>query len=148
MSQLEILPSIAPVDFDFSATDTLSEPIVRSQEDSFSSSVIEGFLSSSPDYFRLYPDAAHSIGELNQTEGDIFVPSLPPLLRGHPDLHLRNGVINASRLATENIPDAEKAFFVADLSEVYKQHQRWARCLPGIEPFYGAVVAFFILCSC
>jgi ornithine decarboxylase len=36
------------------------------------------------------------------------------------------------------VPDAEKAYFVADLSYVYNQYQRWKRCLPEIEPFYGA----------
>ncbi|KAF8193325.1 ornithine decarboxylase [Pholiota molesta] len=45
--------------------------------------------------------------------------------------------MNASRLAAEHVPDAEKAFFVADLSEVYRQHQRWRTCLPEIQPFYA-----------
>jgi hypothetical protein len=36
------------------------------------------------------------------------------------------------------VPDAEKAYFVADLSFVYNQYQRWKCCLPEIEPFYGA----------
>jgi ornithine decarboxylase len=71
-------------------------------------------------------------------EGDIIFPGLPPLLRGHPDVHLRNGVIHAARLSAAGIPDAEKAYFVADLSCVYNQYRRWKRCLPEIEPFYGA----------
>jgi len=71
-------------------------------------------------------------------EGDTFFPGLPPLLRGHPDVHLRNGVIHAARLSVAGIPDAEKAYFVADLSYVFNQYQRWKRCLPEIEPFYGA----------
>lgn len=45
--------------------------------------------------------------------------------------------MNASRLAAENEPDAEKAFFVSDLSQVYRQHLRWKACLPEIQPFYG-----------
>jgi len=45
--------------------------------------------------------------------------------------------MNASRLAADNQPDAEKAFFVADLSQVYRQHQRWKLCLPEIQPFYA-----------
>ncbi|KAF8322616.1 ornithine decarboxylase [Clavulina sp. PMI_390] len=36
-----------------------------------------------------------------------------------------------------NEPDAERAFFVADLSKVYQQYTRWRRCLPDIEPFYA-----------
>ncbi|KAJ7705734.1 ornithine decarboxylase [Mycena olivaceomarginata] len=71
-------------------------------------------------------------GNINVDE-NIF-PLLPPLLRGHPDVHLRNGVMNASRSAD---PDAENAFFVADLSQVYRQHLRWQACLPEIQPFYA-----------
>jgi ornithine decarboxylase len=66
-------------------------------------------------------------------------PELPALLTGHTDVHLRNGIMDASRLAATGVPDAEKAFFVADLSVVYRQHQRWKQCLPEIEPFYGAI---------
>jgi ornithine decarboxylase len=68
---------------------------------------------------------------------DIILPGLPPLLRGHPDVHLRNGVMRAAHLSATGQPDAEKAYFVADLSYVYNQYQRWKRCLPEIEPFYG-----------
>jgi hypothetical protein len=71
-------------------------------------------------------------------DGDIKFPGLPPLLRGHPDVHLRNGVIRAARLSAAGVPDAEKAYFVADLSYVYNQYQRWKYHLPEIEPFYGA----------
>lgn len=65
-------------------------------------------------------------------------PSLPPLLHGHPEVHLQNGIMKALHLADGNEPDAEKAFFVADLSRVYLQHQRWKKCLPDVQPFYGA----------
>ncbi|KAF7321553.1 Ornithine decarboxylase [Mycena kentingensis (nom. inval.)] len=61
-------------------------------------------------------------------------PDLPPLLHGHPDIHLRNGVLDADSSAH---PDAERAFFVADLSQVYHQHLRWRACLPEIQPFYA-----------
>ncbi len=71
-------------------------------------------------------------------DGDIIIPGLPPLLRGHPDVHLRDGVIRSACLAVAGEPDAEKAFFVADLSQVYRQHVRWKHHLPEIEPFYGA----------
>jgi hypothetical protein len=71
-------------------------------------------------------------------DGDIIFPGLPPLLRGHPDMHLRDGVIRAACLSAAGAPDAEKAYFVADLSYVYNQYERWQRNLPEIEPFYGA----------
>ncbi|EIM90744.1 ornithine decarboxylase [Stereum hirsutum FP-91666 SS1] len=45
--------------------------------------------------------------------------------------------MRAARLAALHEPDAEKAFFVADLSAVYRQFERWKRCLPEIEPFYA-----------
>ncbi|KAF7315326.1 Ornithine decarboxylase [Mycena indigotica] len=70
--------------------------------------------------------------DLNWPE-DLF-PDLPPLLHGHPDIHLRNGILEADQ---NPHPDAERAFFVADLSQVYKQHLRWRKCLPEIQPFYA-----------
>lgn len=88
-----------------------------------------------------HPDSTHA----DELEGEIIFESLPPLLRGHPEIHLRNGIMNASRKSAANILDAEKAFFVADLTQVYLQHQRWLRCLPDIEPHYGA--HRFLFCS-
>ena len=73
----------------------------------------------------------------HEAEDEVRFPHLPPLLRGHPDIHLRNGVMRASRLAALHEVDAEKAFFVADLSCVFKQHEKWVQNLPFIEPFYG-----------
>ncbi|KAI0029427.1 ornithine decarboxylase [Vararia minispora EC-137] len=45
--------------------------------------------------------------------------------------------MRAARLAVDHEPDAEKAFFVADLSYVYRQHQRFKCFLPEVEPFYA-----------
>lgn len=70
-------------------------------------------------------------------EPDVSFPNLPPLHYGHPNFHLRNGVMRALSLAADGEPDAERAFFVADLSQVYLQWQRWKRCLPEIEPFFA-----------
>jgi ornithine decarboxylase len=70
---------------------------------------------------------------------EAIFPSLPPLLDGHPDVHLRKGIMNASRLALAHEPNAEQAFFVADLGQVYTQHQRWKSCLPEIQPFFGSL---------
>ena len=75
--------------------------------------------------------------------GEATFPSLPPLLDGHPDVHLRNGIMNASRSAMTYEPNAEQAFFVADLGQVYRQHQRWKSCLPEIHPFYGSLRVLF-----
>jgi len=62
---------------------------------------------------------------------------LPPLHEGPMDYHKLAGIRNAQTAATDNLPDAERAFFVADLSRVYFQFVRWTRCLPGIKPFYA-----------
>jgi len=75
----------------------------------------------------------------SMNEETIF-PDLPPLQHGHPAVHLRNGIMEAARLAVHHEPDSEQAFFVADLSHVYLQHERWKRCLPEVEPFYGALL--------
>ncbi|KAJ6499448.1 ornithine decarboxylase [Mycena sanguinolenta] len=70
---------------------------------------------------------------LDACSNPIF-PALPPLYHGHPDLHLRNGILAAH---SDPHPDAEHAFFVADLSQVYAQHLRWRACLPDVHPFYA-----------
>jgi ornithine decarboxylase len=51
--------------------------------------------------------------------------------------------MRALSLAADGEPDAERAFFVADLSQVYLQWQRWKRCLPEIEPFFGTSPSSF-----
>jgi ornithine decarboxylase len=45
--------------------------------------------------------------------------------------------MESARMAADNEPDAEKAFFVCDLAQVYRQHLRWKMFLPEIQPFYG-----------
>ncbi|KAG6897237.1 hypothetical protein C0992_003224 [Termitomyces sp. T32_za158] len=50
---------------------------------------------------------------------------------------MRAGVMRAAHLVETHQPDAEKAFFVADLSQVYCQHQRWIKAFPEIQPFYA-----------
>jgi ornithine decarboxylase len=85
------------------------------------------------------PDDDHVFLPLDQPWAEDIFPGLPPLARGRPEVHLRNGIMNAQLLAAAGEPDAEKAFFVADLSVVYRQHMRWTRCLPEIQPFYGSL---------
>ncbi|KAI9457029.1 pyridoxal-dependent decarboxylase [Boletus coccyginus] len=123
MSQVDILSPATPVDFQV--------PV------SFPGS--PGFRDT-PGLDRLEDSSLiHEKSDLTADEGEaeeIFA-SLPPLLRGHPDVHLRNGIMNASRRAAENRINAEKAFFVTDLGQVYRQHQRWLHCMPDIEPFYA-----------
>ena len=137
MSYLEVLPAQSTIDFDICVsvhdkTHTNNRP----SNDDLSHSVINGILSTSSTGRYLYDFHHKTLGE------NINIPDLPPLLRGHPDVHLRNGVMKASRLAALHEPDAEKAFFVADLSYVYHQHLRWKRMLPEIEPFYGKHLPF------
>jgi ornithine decarboxylase len=73
----------------------------------------------------------------NRLDDDKIFSSLPPLFRGHPEIHLRKGIIDAAMQAGANEVDAERAFFVADLSQVYRQHERWMKNLPEIVPHYG-----------
>ncbi|KJA25060.1 hypothetical protein HYPSUDRAFT_435581 [Hypholoma sublateritium FD-334 SS-4] len=70
-------------------------------------------------------------------DGAHLFAGLPPLYAGHPDVHLRRGIMQAAQRAAEHVPDAEQAFFVADLAEVYRQHQRWRAALPDVQPFYA-----------
>jgi hypothetical protein len=101
--------------------------------------MVHDFLSKSPTT-RIVTDSAES--RINDDEA-IF-PALPPLRNGHPDVQLRNGIMRASRLAIANEPDAEKAFFVADLGQVYMQHEKWKKYLPDIYPHYGMWSTFIM----
>ena len=80
------------------------------------------------------------------SDEEAIFPALPPLRSGHPDVQLRNGIMRASRLAAANEPGAENAFFVADLSQIYMQHERWKKCLHEIEPHYGTWSTIFCPC--
>jgi ornithine decarboxylase len=146
MSRLETLPAINPIDFTPSASS--SNSFTHFHENNLpwaTNALVNDILTSSPP---LRVTATPFNQNSHEYLKDIF-PSLPPLLTGHPELLLRNGIMNASRLADTHEPDAEKAFFVADLSVVYRQHQRWKACLPEIHPFYGSsqmLFAFPFLC--
>lgn len=143
MSALEILTARAPVDFDYdviSCSPTLSSSLPRSLPEKYLANVFaHGHGHFSPISTVHSNENTHHLKNPDRHYDDeVSIPGLPPLHRGHPDVHLRNGVMNAIHLAADGEPDAEKAFFVADLSAVYKQHERWKKLLPEIEPFYGA----------
>ncbi|KAI9505627.1 pyridoxal-dependent decarboxylase [Coemansia spiralis] len=55
-------------------------------------------------------------------------PSLPRISHG--------GIRDALRAKLAQ-PDAEDAFFVADLGEVYRQFVQWSQLLPHVQPFYA-----------
>jgi ornithine decarboxylase len=134
MSQLYILPSQPAVDFTFSPPSVLADTFV-------SHSYTDNFQRGNPGLIKL--DTSNDVDE------EIIFPDLPVLKRGHPDIHLRNGIMKASGLAANNEPDAEQAFFVADLGQVYIQYKKWEHLLPEIEPFFGEFSGFlnsFIAC--
>jgi len=72
-------------------------------------------------------------------EGTTFSSNSPRLFQGHPDIHVRQGIIRAALASDAQKANAEAAFFIADLGQVYKQHLRWKECLPNVEPFYGTL---------
>jgi len=127
MSRLETLPTVNPLDFKLSSSPDCYA-IIRDGKLPWSTNTLATQCMMTPlqgDYqTKIVPD-------------ETIFPSLPPLYHGHPEVHLRNGIMNASRQAAAHVPDAEKAFFVADLSQVYQQHLRWKACLPEVIPFYG-----------
>lgn len=136
MSRLEILPAVNPIEFPISSSDSFS----HYHENNLpwpTNVLVNDILSSSPP-LRVTATPFNPDSHIHAEE--VIFPSLPPLLSGHPEVHVRNGIMNASRRAAGHEPDAEKAFFVADLSQVYNQHQRWKACLPEIQPFYGMLM--------
>jgi ornithine decarboxylase len=83
--------------------------------------------------------AVQPMGLLSPPAEDTTIPGNgPQVFQGHPDIHIRNGIIRAALASDAQKANAEAAFFVADLGQVYKQHLRWKECLPTVEPFYGA----------
>jgi ornithine decarboxylase len=138
MSQIEVLPAQCPVDFSLDSSSSQNDSFPLYENLTWSTkALVNDIIASSPSLL-INADSFSAESQVD-TNKRIF-PSLPPLHHGHSDVHLRTGVMNASRLAAAHEPDAEKAFFVADLSQVYRQHQRWKTCLPEIQPFYGALL--------
>ncbi|KAF9219429.1 hypothetical protein BS17DRAFT_811154 [Gyrodon lividus] len=129
MSQVDILPPSTPIDFQASV------PFADLTGFRETPSWSDARWKEPDDPALICPKSDSSL--VDEKGDEKIFTSLPPLLRGHPEIHLRNGIMNASRNAAENRINAEKAFFVADLSEVYRQHKRWLKCLPGIEPHYA-----------
>ncbi|PIL28106.1 hypothetical protein GSI_09757 [Ganoderma sinense ZZ0214-1] len=139
MAQLEILAATSPVDFDYdilSCSPTLSSSLPRNEK-YFANALVNGLLSPSIVHSHDTSTGYTLKNSDRHYDDEVSIPGLPPLHRGHMDVHLRNGVMNAIHLSADGEPDAEKAFFVADLSSVYRQHERWKKLLPDIEPFYA-----------
>ncbi|KAM5544080.1 hypothetical protein V8D89_002266 [Ganoderma adspersum] len=139
MAQLEILAATSPVDFDYdilSCSPTLSSSLPRNEK-YFANALVNGLLSPSIVHSHDTSTGYTLKNSDRHYDDEVSIPGLPPLHRGHMDVHLRNGVMNAIHLGADGEPDAEKAFFVADLSSVYRQHERWKKLLPDIEPFYA-----------
>ncbi|CAO1619763.1 unnamed protein product [Jaminaea pallidilutea] len=66
----------------------------------------------------------------------VKIPGVPsPIFSGSVESQLRAVLRNVD--VDECDANGENAFFVADLSEVYRQHIRWLRALPRIIPFYA-----------
>ena len=127
MAQVEVLSTGATANFDYEFV-SYSPSLSPSQNKILTNVLIESLLST----------PQHHLSQDGNATEEINITGLPPLHYGHSDIHLRNGVMRASRLAADGEADAERAFFVADLSYVYQQHLRWQKILPEIHPFYGS----------
>ena len=145
MSRLETLPALNPIDFTLSSSPDSYSRFHESNLPWTTNALVNDILSSSPP-LRVTASPVTVDSHTRRADGETIFPSLPPLHSGHPEVHLRNGIMNASRLSVAHEPDAEKAFFVADLSQVYQQHQRWKVALPEIQPFYGASIILSSQC--
>lgn len=140
MSQVQILAARSPVSFDselVSCSPNASTTLSVSFNDKSTNTLVDRILSS-----QNVPSTLDTASIPDAREEFAGYPGLPPLHCGHSDIHLRRGVMRAAELAADGEPDAEKAFFVADLSYVYQQHLRWKRMLPEIESFYGKWLPF------
>lgn len=140
MSQIQTLPAHCPIDFSISRSPPCDYSFCGSYLEKINwttNALVNDIILSSSPSLRVTADQFLLESHPRNTDDEHLFPSLPPLLHGRSEVHLRNGIMNASRLAAAHEPDAEKAFFVGDLSQVYRQHLRWKKCLPHIQPFYG-----------
>jgi hypothetical protein len=71
--------------------------------------------------------------------------SLPIIHSGSVESLIQSGIIDAALASAANQPDAEAAFFVADLGHIYRQYIRWQRYLPNVTPFYGKSGPIYII---
>ncbi|KAG8969103.1 hypothetical protein FRC03_004418 [Tulasnella sp. 419] len=144
---MSILPPQVPLDFSLEVIE--NESIVCSNEEfsSTAQALVTSFLSTSPVSQRhnpvhsqiitpplTEPDSEPEVGDLAD---EVIFPSLPPVGSGYPAEHVREGIACAWTMTDLHQADSERAFFVADLSQVLRQHEKWQACLPGIEPFYA-----------
>lgn len=63
--------------------------------------------------------------------------TLPKIRSDSVDNLVRAGILEAAVASAANQPNAEAAFFIADLGHIYRQHKRWQECLPNVTPYYG-----------
>ncbi|KAJ2852348.1 Ornithine decarboxylase, partial [Coemansia erecta] len=75
-------------------------------------------------------DAAEQLHEM-PTKLKCSVADETPLPR------ISHGSVDSAIRAKLAQPDAEDAFFVADLGEVYRQFEQWSQLLPRVQPFYA-----------
>jgi len=126
MSPVEVLSALNPVDYFISRNNF---PTFSGYSDTSFDPVVQDLPA--------LIDATTNDPAENCLDDEKVFSSLPPLLRGHPETQLRKGIMDAARRAAANEVDAERAFFVADLSQVFRQHDRWIKHLPEIVPHYG-----------
>ncbi|CAE6416290.1 unnamed protein product [Rhizoctonia solani] len=133
MAQPQILRS-APINFRSSKAPSIARPHGSFSDNSGS---LSNIFSVSPPVSRSVDLApSHSIFAINSAAPEIGFPGLPPLATGTNDEIINTNVAKAL-YDSDDEPDVERAFFAADLSKVLSQHERWLRCLPGVEPFYA-----------
>ncbi|KAK0527937.1 Ornithine decarboxylase [Tilletia horrida] len=73
----------------------------------------------------------------NDDDDDAFFPDYghSPIYTGSVTAQLRRVLDSIDVDACE--VNGENAFFIANLSEVYRQHVRWVKALPRVRPFYA-----------
>lgn len=74
---------------------------------------------------------------LDPPRGPLHIPGLPRISSGSSNHLIQSRILQAVLDTEMEESNAEKAFFVADLSVVYRRYVRWMQLLPEVEPFYG-----------
>ncbi|KAG0267066.1 hypothetical protein BG011_009138 [Mortierella polycephala] len=72
----------------------------------------------------------------SRVKADLAREAQLPLIHTLPIEHMLQAHLDTLDPESEDA-EAENAFYVADLGEVYRQHLRWKALLPRIEPFFA-----------
>lgn len=84
-----------------------------------------------------------AIMDLLPAQQELIIPEKIPLIAKPTPDQLVDLAIESqiSHITKRAVVGGDESFFVADLGQVIRQHRRWMKSLPGVQPYYGMISA-------